>query len=212
MAKPKAVQPDNVTPVPAPETGHNSGELTPSEARALHMHHFRLIDAQKTIVKAAQDDLKKLRKTAKADGLVMADLDFMARCAALEDPTIAPAEILRRAEIASWFALPVNFQPDMFTDRMPIDERAYEEGIAAGLQGKDPVAPYDATSNPGQRFLAGWHEGQRQMRDELEAAMTKRNSAKASAELIQGSERGEDPFGDDDEFEAADPSKLKAAE
>jgi ribosome modulation factor len=186
------------------ETRLNS-ELTPAEARALHMHHFRLIEAQKGVVKAAQDALKTLRKTAKTDGLVMADLDFMARCATLEDPSIAPAEILRRAEIASWFALPVNFQPDMFTDRMPLDERAYEEGVAAGLQGKDPVAPYDATSSPGQRFLAGWHEGQRQMREELVSAMTKRNAAKASDEIIKGADNGEDPFADeDDQREAAE--------
>lgn len=206
MAKPKAVQPDQTPETPAPETGHNSAgsELTPAESRALHYHHFNAIEKQKAIVKAAQDDLKKLRKTAKADGLVMADLDFMARCAALEDPSIAPAEILRRAEIASWFALPVNFQPDMFTDRMPLDERAYEEGIAAGLQGKDPTAPYDQTSGTGQKWLQGWHEGQRQMRDELESAMTRRNSANTSAELIKGA-GDEDPFGnEDDQREAAE--------
>lgn len=189
---------------PAPETaapGHNSGELTPAESRALMFHHFRLIEDQKAIVKAEQDALKKLRKTAKADGLVMADLDYMARCAALEDPSIVPEELKRRAEIASWFALPVNFQPDMFTDRMPLDDRAYEEGIASGLQGKDPSAPYDAASSPGQRWLEGWHEGQRQMRDDLLAAMTKRNAASTTDEIIHG-DGHEDPF--------ADPSKVAA--
>lgn len=202
MAKPKksSVQEQTGEPKQPDGTGHNSGELTPAESRALHMHHFNVIEAQKAIVKAAQDDLKKLRKTAKVDGLVMADLDYMARCANLEDPSIAPAEILRRAEIASWFALPVNFQPDMFTDRMPIDERAYEEGIAAGLQGKDPTPPYDETSGPGQRWLAGWHEGQRQMREELQTAMTKRNSANSAAELIKASE---DPDFDVDEQDEA---------
>lgn len=197
MAKPKAkaaeqepqAQPESP---PQAQTGHNSGELTPAESRVLHMHHFRLIEAQKAVVKAAQDDLKKLRKTAKADGLVMADLDYMARCANLEDPTIAPAEIRRRAEIASWFALPVNFQPDMFTDRMPLDDRAYEEGVAAGLQAKDPVPPYDEASNAGQRFMEGWHEGQRQMREDLLSAMQKKNAAKD--ELIKAADDDADPF------------------
>src|SRR5262245_39488117 len=115
------------------KAGHNS-ELSAGEQRALMFHHFNAIEAQKALVKEAQDALKKLRKTAKADGSVMADLDYMARCAALEDPDIVPAEILRRAEIASWFALPVNYQPDMFTDRTPIEDRAFEEGKASGLQ------------------------------------------------------------------------------
>lgn len=195
MARPKKSAAQEDRPEQSADVGHNSGELTPAEGRALMFHHFRLIEAQKVVVKAAQDDLKKLRKTAKADGLVMADLDFMARCADLEDPTIAPAELKRRAEIASWFALPVNFQPDMFTDRMPLDDRAYEEGIAAGLQGKDPVAPYDQASGTGQRWLQGWHEGQRQMRDELVTAMTKKNSANAAKdELIHGADHDGDPF------------------
>jgi len=201
MARTKKAEQEEQVPETTAPTGHNSGgELTPAESRALHYHHFRLIEDQKAIVKAAQDALKKLRKTAKADGLVMADLDYMARCAALEDPDIVPSELKRRAEIASWFALPVNFQPDMFTDRMPLDERAYEEGIAAGLQGKDPNAPYDAPSSAGQKWLQGWHEGQRQMRDDLLAAMEKRNAAKAGDEIIKGS-ADEDP---------ADPAKVAA--
>lgn len=188
MAKAKAAAEQE--PQAQDKTGHNSGELTPAESRVLHMHHFRLIEAQKAIVKAAQDDLKKLRKTAKADGLVMADLDYMARCANLEDPTIAPAEIRRRAEIASWFALPVNFQADMFVDRMPLDDRAYEEGVAAGLQGKDPMAPYDQGSSAGQKWLQGWHEGQRQMREDLLSAMQKRNAQRD--ELIKAADEDEE--------------------
>lgn len=174
--------------------GHNS-ELSVGEQRALMFHHFNLIEAQKGIVKAAQDALKKLKKTAKADKVVMADLDYMARCAALEDPGIVPAEILRRAEIASWFALPVNFQPNMFDDRTPLEDRAFEEGKVAGLQAKAPEAPYDAASAAGQKWLQGWHEGQRIMREDLQSAMEKRNSAKPGDELIQASDDG-DPFED----------------
>lgn len=173
--------------------GHNSGDLTAGESRALMFHHFNAVEAQKTIVKEAQDALKKLRKTAKADGIVMADLDYMSRCAALDDPEIVPAEILRRAEIASWFALAVNFQPDMFEDRTPIEDRAFEEGKAAGLQGKNPDAPYDAASKTGQGWLQGWHEGQRIMRDDLLTAMEKKNASNSKDELIKGS--------DDPEFE-----------
>lgn len=178
--------------------GHNS-ELSVGEQRALMFHHFNSIEAQKAKVKEAQDALKKLRKTAKADGIVMADLDYMARCAALEDPDIVPAEILRRAEIASWFALPVNFQPNMFDDRTPLEDRAFEEGKAAGLLGKSPTAPYDGTA--GQNWLQGWHEGQRIMREDLQSAMEKRNAAKGD-ELIQAG--GEDPDVADPFQEAAE--------
>jgi ribosome modulation factor len=177
---------------PAPETGHNSGELTASEWRALHFHHFRAIEAQKAVVKAAQAELKTLRKSAKTDGCVMADLDYMARCAELEDPDIVPEELRRRAEIASWFALPVHYQADMFVDRMPLDERAFEEGVATGLAGKDPSPPYDATSSAGQRWMEGWHAGQAQMRDDLQRAMEKKNAQKQRDELIKGNSDADD--------------------
>lgn len=196
----KAKKQDVHEEAPATATaGHNS-ELTPSEWRALHFHHFRQIEDQKAKVKEAQDALKKLRKTAKADGCVMADLDYMARCAELEDPSIVPEEIRRRAEIASWFALPVNYQPDMFADRTPLDDRAFEEGKAAGLAGKNPEGPYDAASSAGQRWLEGWHEGQRIMREDLQSAMEKRNSAKSGDELITG----DDPFADSETLKAAE--------
>lgn len=175
--------------------GHNS-ELSVGEQRALMFHHFNLIEAQKIVVKVAQDALKKLKKTAKADKVVMSDLDYMARCAALEDPGIVPAEILRRAEIASWFALPVNFQPNMFDDRTPLEDRAFEEGKVAGLQAKAPEAPYDAASAAGQKWLQGWHEGQRIMREDLQSAMEKRNVAKGGDELIQAGDEDGDPFED----------------
>lgn len=178
------------------DVGHNS-ELSSGEQRALMFHHFNLVESQKAVVKAAQDALKKLRKTAKSAGIVMADLDYMARCADLDDPDIVPAEIMRRAEIASWFALPVHFQPDMFADRKPIEDRAFAEGEAAGLRGKDPEPPYDAGSPAGQAWLKGWHSGQAIMRDDLQSAMEKRNSAKAAEadELIKGADNDDaDPF------------------
>ena len=176
-----------------PSEGHNSA-LTPSELRALHFHHFRLIEDQKAEVKAAQTVLKTLRKTAKADGCVMADLDYMARCADLEDASIVPEEIRRRAEIASWFALPVNYQSDMFADRTPIDDRAYEEGRVAGLSGKNCETVYDG--KVGQRWIEGWHEGQRLMREDLQSAMEKLNTAAAAnAPASEDEEAGDDVVG-----------------
>jgi ribosome modulation factor len=101
----------------------------------------------------------------------------------------------RRAEIASWFALPVNYQPDMFSDASPLEDTAFGQGVAAGLRGKDPVPPYDLPSKPGQRWMEGWHDGQRQARDDLQTAMEKRNAARD--ELIKKA--------DDDGTGAEDP-------
>ena len=44
------------------------------------------------------------------------------------------------------------------------------------------MPPYDTTSKPGQRWMEGRHEGQRQAREDLQRAMEKRNAAHAPAE------------------------------
>lgn len=154
--------------------GHNSGE-TALQVKALHFRHFNSIEEQKAIVKEAHTELKRRRKVAKSEGVVLANLDYMARCANLQDPEIVPEELRIRAEIAYWFALPVNYQREMFTDRSPMEDRAFNEGLVAGFLGKDPSSPYDGIV--GQKWMAGWHEAQEQRREELQASMEKANAS-----------------------------------
>lgn len=204
MAKaPKsAAQPEPEHQAPD-NTGHNSGELTPAEAKALKYHHFHAISAQKAKVEEQQAEYKRLRKLAKADTIVLSDIDFMMKCAEIDDPSILTDRAKREVEIMQWFALPVQFQPDLFgqDNREPAVDRASREGEAAGFAAKAAEPPYDVSSEQGQAWMAGWHKAQEQARADLLSAMTKRNSIKD--ELIHG-EAHEDPF------DAADPSKVAA--
>ena len=155
MAKPKAsAQPEQA---PSHETGHNSGELTPAEAKALKYHHFHAISAQKAKVEAEQTEYKRLRKLAKADTIVLSDIDFMMKCAEIDDPSILTDRARREVEIMQWFALPVQFQPDLFgqDNREPAVDRASREGEAAGFAAKAAEPPYDVASAQGQAWLAG---------------------------------------------------------
>ncbi len=140
------------------------------KTKALHFHHFNTIMAKNAIVKAAQVELKRVRKLAKADGCVLSDIDWMARCSELEDPSIVPAQLLRQIQIASWFALPVNYQPGLFEDREPLVDRAFREGERDALASKNADAnPYGLDSAAGQSFVEGWTRG----RDQMAAAMAK---------------------------------------
>lgn len=201
MAKAKA---SAVQEEPAPETsaptGHNSGELTPAEKSALRMHHIRGLLGIADRLKPLMDERKKARALAKADGFKLSEIDAGMRLATMEDQSIFVAEIMELIDIAKAFnALPPGEQGDLFPDRRPVDDRCYDEGKVAGLMGKDPAPPYGADSEQGQAWLQGWHEGQAMMRVELQAAMEKRNSAKAADEIIKGSAEGDDPFPDEDE-------------
>lgn len=174
--------------------GHNS-DLSPGELKALKFHHFHAINAQAEKVAEQQAEYKRLRKLAKADGIVLSDIDFMMKCADVEDETILTDKAKREAEIMAWFALPVTFQPDLFgaNEREPAEDRAFREGEAAGFAGKDAAPTYDAASPQGQAWMRGWHQAQEQMRADLASAMEKRNAAKGGDELIQGGDDG-DPF------------------
>ncbi|GAB4351450.1 MAG: hypothetical protein Kow0026_08530 [Oricola sp.] len=153
--------------------GHNS-KLTEGEQKALAFHHFRAIMAQKAKVDEQKEQYKKLRKLAKADGIVLADIDFMMRCASLDDDSIVPEELKRRMQIASWFALPVNFQLDMFATQ-DADRKPYEEGVAAGLAGGEPKPPelYEGNAGKRNKWMEGYHAGKEALEANLATAMEK---------------------------------------
>lgn len=186
------------------EVGHNS-ELTPEERKALFFDHYRPIAAQLEKVREAQAEYKRLRKLAKADKIALWEIDYALRCAEVEDETIIPDRLKREAEIAAWFALPVDFQPDMFGDfgREPSEDRARREGRAAGASGIGSN-PYDENSPQGRAWAEEWSKEQTKARDALQSAMSKANAVKAAGgdELIQGA-NADDPF-NDDQREAAE--------
>lgn len=185
--------------------GHNSGELTANERAALRMHHVRkLLDIGEKL-KPIFEERKTARATAKADGFKLSEIDAAIRLATMDDTSIFVDEIKELIAIAQAFnALPPGEQGDLFPDRRPKDERCFDEGRVAGLAGKNPEPPYGADSEQGQQWLSGWHEGQRIMREDLEAAMLKRNAEKPGDELIKGSDEGDDPFADAEHREAAE--------
>lgn len=157
------------------EAGDNS-KLTDAELKALRFTHFNAISAQKARLAEQQVEYKRLRKLAKADGITLSDIDFMLRCAEIEDPEIITNQIRSMTQIAEWFALPVSYQPDMFVDRAPALERIEAEGEVAGLSGKTGVSDYGPGSPEAQAWMKGWTKGQKSLADDLVSAMEKRNS------------------------------------
>ncbi len=182
--------------------GHNSGELTPAERKAVFMDHYRPIAAQLEKVREAQAEYKRLRKLAKADKIALWEIDYALKCAEIEDENILPDRIKREAEIAAWFALPVEFQPDMFGnfDREPGVDLARRLGRKAGATGEGSN-PYDENSEMGRAWADEWAKEQNTAREALLSSMEKRNAEKRDEadELISGHD---DPFADPEAEEA----------
>lgn len=180
--------------------GDNSRELTPAESKALYMHHFQAILAQTEKCKAENGERTRLRKLAKADGILLADIDFGLRCAQIEDPQIIVDEQRRRAEIGQFFALPIGAQSELDFGREPLIDRAYREGEAAGFAGKNAdTVPYDENSDAGRAWTDGWKAAQAQMLSDLESAMMKKQAARAAADA--SADTGDNDPEEDDEDE-----------
>lgn len=162
-------------------SGHNGGkELTPDERAALRMYHVRKLLEIADRMKPILDERKSARATAKADGFKLSEIDAAIRLATMEDTDIFVAEIKELIEIAKAFnALPPGEQGDLFPDRRPADEKAFDAGKVAGLAGKNPEPP--AGFEP-SKWMDGWHDGQRVMRENLQSAMEKRNAASGTAD------------------------------
>lgn len=178
--------------------GDNSKDLTPAESKALFMHHFGIILKQSEICKAENNKRLKLRKEAKADGIILADIDFALRCAQIEDPDIIVNEQRRRAAIGQYFALPIGAQTEFDFDREPAVDRAKREGEAAGYAAKNAdEVPYEENSDLGRAWLAGWKAGNMQLA-QWTIAKQKADAASAKAVVDDGAN---DP--DDEPDEAA---------
>lgn len=90
-------------------------ESTHNEQGAF-MEHYKKIAAQSEKVKAEQKEYRRLRKEAKADGIMLRDMDFAMRCADIDDGNIIVEDMQRQIQIAAWFNLPIDSQANLFPE------------------------------------------------------------------------------------------------
>lgn len=174
--------------------GHNSGDLTENERKALFFHHLRKRMAHNKELTEINAAKKADGKTAQADGVVLGNLDYAIKALGTDDKGIVTDRFMEQGEILTWLGLTPGFQTDMFRDRAPAIEKIEKQGELAGLAALERSSGYGPGSDEGATWLRGYDNGQKIMRDNLEAAMTKKNAAKDDAdELIEGEER-DDPF------------------
>lgn len=165
-------------------SGHNSHELTPKERKAVLMRHMKTIAAQVAICNQANEERKRLRKLAKADGIAMADLNYGLRLLQIENPDIIIDEQRRHQELADWFGVPVFTQAEFNFEREPAIDRARREGAAAGAIGKDDDSPYPE----GTAQAAAWHEGWKQEQADMLAAWASAMEKRAAGQADEDDE------------------------
>lgn len=104
-------------------------------------------------------EINEAYKRLKPVGFTKADVKWAFE---LEEKDYAQviATMQRRIRIAKMLGHGLARQVEMFeTDRAPIEERAYAEGLAAGKRRKPNINPYGADSKAGQEWQRGMNDG-----------------------------------------------------
>lgn len=187
--------------------GHNGGRLSEEDEMNLLFINVGLVSNAQAKLATANSEVRNAYKRAKADGFSKKQVDLAIRLRTEEGQKSFKADLEDSARIARWSGMAIGEQGSLFDekDRTPIAERAYDEGRRAGLQSEDLNSnPYDVTTEAGQAYISGWHDGQSKYR-----AGIKKKEEPGSEELIKTETPRTAPdeaFGDAIESEAGDPS------
>jgi hypothetical protein len=176
--------------------GHNSRELTELEEKALFFDCVRKDIAHQAKIKELQDARKADRKIAQSYNIVLADMDYAIRAMNADDKGTITARHLQQSKINFWLGLTSGYQSDLFVDRAPGLEKIEKEGERAGYLAAERPGPYAKGSDEAEAWDRGYDRAQAVVRDNLEAAMTKANTAAdqtGSQEHIAGHD-ADDPF------------------
>lgn len=163
MARRKKATPDE--PTEGNGLGHNgppSAEMTEQQKQALAIQHKKHYQASLARKKEADADFKNVCKRAKAEvGDDAVDLiKDMILLETEEGEAKIKAGIERQKRAALYMAAPLGAQFSMFEDRTPAVDRAREEGVRDGMEGKTLHPPYDPGTEQFQSYQDGWHQGQ----------------------------------------------------
>lgn len=190
--------------------GHNGGGLSADQSAAILVPALAKYRSFMAEMEGIKGKLRNIRKQLKADlGMESWEVDYVLRIGKNKEEDEVKRR-LREQELALWLQHPIGTQGDLLdgVDRRPADEKGFQEGKIAGLEGKDRVSPYSPSTPQGQAWLKGYDEGQKLAREGLQASMEAKNAKdekekknkakeeKAATELdaLESGKDGEKPF------------------
>lgn len=133
-------------------------DLTGDEEKKLILQYTKQVTSFDEKIAALVGSRRNVLKQAKGDGITATDIKDAQ--ASEKDPEAQAAKVRRKAQIFAWM------HPDQqaaFTfpdaDRTPIDERAFEAGKHAGMNGEDPNPPHHFGGVLASKWMEGYHVG-----------------------------------------------------
>lgn len=156
------------TPAPA---GHNVQSEREQFEEQTFLNAVRQINEIQSNIATEMGDAKDIYSRLKNIGFTKADVKWAMELEE-KDAGDVIATMQRRIRIARMLGHGVARQFEMFgEDRTPLEDRAYDEGLAAGKLRKSAVNPYGMDSAAGQRWQQGLNDGTEFINRDLSDAM-----------------------------------------
>ena len=172
------------------EPGHNSGDERTQYEEQVFLRVFAEVKQGKSSIGEEMSEIGEAYKRLKPVGFTKGDIKF-AFDLEEQDAGKVIATMQRRIRIAKMFGHGLARQVEMFEqDRAPLEDRAYEEGLAAGKQRKSATNPYGADSPAGQAWQRGMNDGTAFVNADL-ASKFENDDGSPKVEVIKGAD---DPF------------------
>lgn len=176
------------------QAGHNSNTLTEQERQALWGHHVsKRLNLMRRIEELKAEE-KKLKADSKNDGLAEVEVkDYLEVMTSGDKQKIADKfNMLKRNRIRLGL-IADDRQADLLADRVSTEQMIFAAGVEAGLAALDRVSKYSGGSSEDKHWLAGYDDGQRIARENLQSAMEKKLRERSKEEPPAQSD-GDDPF------------------
>jgi hypothetical protein len=148
-----------------------------------------------------REQRKKQTGLAKADGIKAATLAFAIESMKALDEQKVVDKYIENGEVLDWLGLIPGFQPDLFKNRMPQDEKIAKAGECAGLTGKPRESGYGPSSREEQTWLAAFDAADKLRKERLadaleQAEKNRQTSTKATKAKAAKSKAGQPLDGD----------------
>jgi hypothetical protein len=146
--------------------GHN--EMTEEEMieQQAVLRTLREVRDGKSEIAEMMGSINEAYKIAKPYGYTKADIKW-ALSLDEKDSGEVIEEMQRRIKLAKMLGHGLGRQIELFPDRTPVVDKAYEQGLAAGKLRKSNSNPYDHSSEQGQAWQRGMNDGTEFINKEL---------------------------------------------
>lgn len=158
--------------------GHNSRATLESDSRRArfftHMNPIWELEQQRVEIVA---QITKAKRTAKADGFESYEINQGLEIRKAEKPETVDNQMARKMAVLKFMNQPAGYQFNFLDeDRTPDTERAYNEGISAGLREETPNNPFGQGTPQYGAYEDGWRDGQDQLGSEMQKRMEDENA------------------------------------